>query len=227
MTAERKGRETMTDQATAGAADRAHSHLRAEIMQGRIAPGTMLSENDLAATLAMSRTPVRSALARLQDEGWVTIYPKRGALVRELTETEVRETADVRHALESAGIQRGTNDRRQFLAEQLAANVNEQSEALAGGDFAAFAVLAMRFHRTFVEMSGNSVMLSMYDRLQGRQYLSIVRSAKRITGDPQRVLAEHRTLLDDARRGDWAAFATHLKDHQARSHGLESGLPAG
>jgi len=186
----------------------------------------MLSENDLASTLSMSRTPVRAALTRLQDEGWVTIYPQRGALVRELSEQEVRESADVRHALESAGIQRSDPLRRGHLADQLAENVDEQERALRRGDFAAFTVLAMRFHRSFVEMSGNRVMLSVYDRLQDQQQLSIVRSSDRITGEPDQVLAEHRTLLDDARRGDWSAFATHLHDHQARSHGLETGLSA-
>ena len=58
----------------------------------------MLSESALAASLSMSRTPVRAALGRLQDEGFVTIYPQRGALVRELTADEVRESAQVRHA---------------------------------------------------------------------------------------------------------------------------------
>lgn len=214
-----------TDRQGAPAADRAHSHLRQQIMRGELAPGTMLSENDLAATLSMSRTPVRAALSRLQDEGWVTIYPKRGALVRELTETEVREFAAVRHALESAGIQRSTEARRALLADVLADNVRDQQEALTSGDFPHFATLAMRFHRAFVEMSGNTTMLAIYDRLQDRQYLSIMRSASRISEDPGRVLDEHRTLLEDARKGAWPAFAAHLEEHQSRSHGLESGLP--
>lgn len=213
-----------SQQAPGRAADRAHAYLRDEILQGRLAPGTMLSENDLATALSMSRTPVRAALTRLQDEGWVTIYPQRGALVRELSEQEVRESADVRHALESAGIQRSDPTRRHQLADQLAENVDQQQDALERGDFSTFTTLAMRFHRSFVEMSGNSVMLGVYDRLQDRQYLSIVRSSQRITDEPAQILHEHRTLLEDARRGDWTAFATHLNDHQARSHGLETGL---
>jgi DNA-binding GntR family transcriptional regulator len=206
------------------AADRAHAYIRDEILHGRLAPATMLSENELAATLSMSRTPVRAALTRLQDEGWVTIYPQRGALVRELSEQEVREAADVRHALESAGIQRSDPARRRQLADQLAQNLDEQQRALERDDFPAFATLAMRFHRAFVEMSGNSVMLSVYDKLQDLQHLSIIRSSQRITDEPTQVLAEHRTLLADARAGDWTAFATHLGDHQSRSHGLETGL---
>ena len=52
------------------AAERAHAHIRDAIVGGGLEPGTMLSENALAGELSMSRTPVRAALARLQEEGW-------------------------------------------------------------------------------------------------------------------------------------------------------------
>jgi DNA-binding GntR family transcriptional regulator len=211
-------------QGRGSAATRAHEWIRAAIVRGDLAPGRMLSENELAADLEMSRTPVRSALARLQDEGWVTIYPQRGALVRELSDAEVREAAEVRHALESAGIQRSDPTRRDGLVDRLAGNLEEQEAALADGDFPRFTTLASDFHRAFVEMAGNAVMLEVYDRLRDRQLLTMVRSAPRISAAAEQVVAEHRTLLADARRGDWTAFATHLEDHQARNHGPETGV---
>jgi DNA-binding GntR family transcriptional regulator len=215
---------SMSKPARSRAADRAYAQVRADILTGEHAPGAMLSENDLAAALSMSRTPVRAALTRLQDEGLVAIYPQRGALVRELTEREVHESARVRQALESAGIHRSDPALRERLARQLADNVAAQEAALGAGDFAAFTTLAMAFHRAFVEMSGNEVMLEVYDRLADRQRLSIARSSQRITDQPAHVLHEHRILLEDARRGDWTSFAAHLDDHQSRAHGLETGL---
>lgn len=208
------------------AADRAYAQVREDILDGRHPPGSMLSENDLAASLSMSRTPVRAALTRLQDEGWLTIYPQRGALVRPLTDREVQEAADVRHALESAGIHRSDPRLREELAPQLAANVEQQEVALAEKNFRLFTRLAMAFHRSFVEMAGNEVMLETYDRLADRQRLSIARSSQRISDDPAQILAEHRRLLEDARRGDWTSFAAHLDAHQVRSHALETGLSA-
>lgn len=205
------------------AADRAHTHLREEILQGRITPGTMLSESELAGRLSMSRTPVRAALTRLQDEGWVTIYPQRGALVREVGEQEVWDAAAVRHALESAGVRRGVPSLRDALSGELAENLEAQRVALSDNDFASFMSLTMRFHRGFVELAGNAVMLSVYDRLQDKQAAAIARSSGTITGDIDQVIAEHRRLLDDALRGDWVTFARHLDDHQTRNHGLESG----
>lgn len=194
-------------------------------MDGTYPPGAMLSENEVAAALSMSRTPVRAALVRLQDEGWVRIYAQRGALVRELTPTEIRESAEVRHALESAGVRRAGPREREQLAEDLAAQLDEQEQALRDGDFPTFTTLAMRFHRSFVELGGNATMLALYDRLQDRQQLSIIHSVGRISDDPRQVIAEHRALLVDAEAGDWAAFASHLDEHQSRSHALENGSP--
>jgi DNA-binding GntR family transcriptional regulator len=205
------------------AAERAHSRIREAIMNGEFPPGTMLSENELASMLSMSRTPIRAALTRLQDEGWVTIYAQRGALVRELTADEVRESAEVRNALESAGVRHATAAWRAELADRLAENLANQEQTLRAGDVDAFAILALKFHRAFAEAARNSIMLALYDRLRDRQYLSIIGSAGRITEDPEQVIAEHRALLDYASRGDWVGFATALDEHQSRSHGLQRG----
>lgn len=205
------------------AAERAYAHIRDAIMRGELAAGTMLSENELAAALSMSRTPVRAALVRLQHEGWVRIYARRGALVRGLSHEEVRQYAQVRHALETEGVHRATEPARRGLSEQLLGNLEQQERALSAGDFAAFAPLALRFHRAFVELAANQLMLDLYDRLQDRQQLSINQSAGRITGEVELVLSEHRSLLDAARDGDWVGFGSRLTEHQDRSHGSEDG----
>jgi DNA-binding GntR family transcriptional regulator len=211
----------MTNGMSANAASRAYVDVRAAIMRGEYAPGSMLSESTLATSMSMSRTPVRAALLRLQDEGFVTIYPKRGALVRELTLDEIRESAQVRHALESAGVQLADADARRALGRRLSENLDKQNQVLAQDDFPAFAELAMQFHRAFVELTQNTIMLSFYDRLQDRQYLSISRKALVVSSDPERVLAEHRSLLSAAEAGDWVSFATHLRAHQSHGHELE------
>lgn len=209
----------MSNEAAINAAGRAYDDIRAAIIGGEFVPGSMLSESTLATSLSMSRTPVRAALGRLQEEGFVTIYPKRGALVRELGVDEVRESAQVRHAFELAGVQLADADARELLGHRLAANLRQQQRALGKADFPGFATLAMQFHRSFVELAGNSVMLSIYDRLHDRQYASILRSPI-VNRDPDRVMAEHRSLLETAKAGDWVAFSAGLRAHQAHSHDL-------
>ena len=63
------------------AAQHAYAHIKERLLDGRFAGGTLLSENDLAQRLGVSRTPVRHAFALLQAEGLLELYPKRGALV--------------------------------------------------------------------------------------------------------------------------------------------------
>src|SRR5699024_4307965 len=100
----RRRERSMTQvQPAPSAAERAYSVLRTRILDGEAPPGTMLGESPLAAELGMIRTPVRAALSRLQDEGWIAIYPKRGALVRGLGQRAVAELAQMRVLLETAG----------------------------------------------------------------------------------------------------------------------------
>lgn len=210
------------DRTAPTAADRARSAIKDGIIKATYPPGSMLSENELAADLQMSRTPVRTALARLQDEGWVTIYPKRGALVRDFTAEEMRESADFLHALETAGIQRADRARRQATAQRQETNLTAQLSALESGDYAEFSQLAIEFHRAFVEAAGNSIMLAAYDRLRERQNTVIAKSGDRLAAAPAEVVAEHRELMELARDGKWEGFSDALHDHRSPIHVTDS-----
>lgn len=199
---------------------RAYDRIRHDIIGGRLETGAMLSESDLAAELGVSRTPVRAALGRLQDEGWVVIYPQRGALVRGLSPEEVREAAEVRHAMETAGVRRCDPEQASTVFEALTADVDAQRAALAEGDYAGFNERSRAFHRAFVELAENATLLALYDRVADRQSLSIAQSARGIVEDPDTVIAEHRDLLARARERDWIGFAGALDAHQSSHHGV-------
>lgn len=201
------------------AADRAHAHIRDAIVGGAFAPGAMLSENALAAELGLSRTPIRAALARLQDEGWVRIYAQRGAQVQGLTPREIRESAQLRLALESAGVFHSTETGRAALAAWAEGNLAEQERALRAGDYAAFAESAMDFHTAFVDLAGNAVMSATYARLRDRQRFSLTHHEGTISGDPDHVIADHRAVMAAAVAGDWIRFSELLDAHQRDSYG--------
>lgn len=203
-----------------GATRRAYQQIRHAIIAGELAPGSMLSEGELAASLGMSRTPVRTALGRLQEDGWVRIYPQRGALVRELTATEIRESAQVRHALETAGVRRAVPALLDELRPQAERSLEDQTAALADGDFARFNQGSQVFHRLFVQLAGNATMLAMYDRLQERQLQAVARNVQAITENQRVVMAEHRQLFQDAWQGDWIAFAAALDAHHSNHPSL-------
>lgn len=199
---------------TPSAAQRALQEIRQAIASGEIAPGSMLSEHDLAARVGVSRTPVRTALVRLQDEGWVTIYPQRGALVRQIGPEESRHVMQARHAVEYASVRSLPEPERRALAATLTALVDDQAEQLARADLARFVEVDVEFHRSFVVAGGNPVLLDFYDKLRARQVLL---TARRAASGPnaERILRDHRQLAELVERGDIETLDGALRDHLA------------
>lgn len=200
------------------AAERAYRDLRDAILEGEFAAGEMLGESGLADRLGMSRTPVRAALVRLQDEQWVTIYPKRGALVKGLSERDIAEVADARYVLEAAAVQRATPGMIERLVPRLEESLQAQAHALAAQDLRAFIDATTGFHRMFVEVGGNDVLLEMSDRLADRRRYMLFRQGERLIERREGMLAEHRELIDALREQDVVRFAEALRGHLRDTH---------
>lgn len=201
------------------AVERAYSAILDGILDGRHAPGAMLAEASLAAEIGVSRTPVRTALARLQDDGWITVYPKRGALVRGLSERAVADLADARLILESTAVQRADAANRQALATRLEEHIDVQRETLARRDVRAFIESTIVFHRSFVEVGRNTVMLELNDRLADRQRFLLFSHGDTLLARCADIIAEHETLVRQLRDGDAAAFAESLRRHLGETYG--------
>ncbi|MGN8026042.1 GntR family transcriptional regulator [Microbacterium sp. 22242] len=203
------------------AAERAYRAIRDGILEGTYRPGDMLGEAALAGTLGVSRTPVRAALGRLQDEGWIVIYPKRGALVQGLSARQAAEHADARLVLETTSVGRADPDRRSEFADLLDASIAEQVAAFEAGDVRRFIDLTLAFHRGFVEAGGNAVLLELYDRLADRHRHLLFAGGDRLLTRCAEIIDEHRTLTARLRDGETDAFAAALSGHIS-----ETGQPA-
>lgn len=200
------------------AADRAHRTIRERIIDGTYPPGMMLSENELAQQLGVSRTPVRAALARLQDDDWITVYPKRGALVRTLDAHSVTEIAETRLVMEAAGVEHATVADRIALAQQLERVVALQQEALQCADVATFVDLAVQFHRAFVEVGHNAYLLALCERTSDRQRQLLFQQRDSLCKHEDVIIREHRELIDLLRQEDTAQFGDALRRHLSLEH---------
>jgi len=198
---------------TESAATRAYTHIRDGIIEGRYETGTMLGEAGLAAELSVSRTPIRAALVRLQEEQWITIYPRRGALVRGLSERELTDLADARYVLESAAIQRADAPQITRLAGRLTEQIAEQQAAFEAEDIARFVELTTAFHRSFVEVGGNGVLLELSDRLADRQRYMLFKIGPTLLQRCESILEEHRQLVAALGDVDSARFSATLRGH--------------
>src|SRR5437867_830283 len=84
-----------------GLNQQAYEEIRRRILEGEFQPSSPLSEHQLAATLQLSRTPVREAIKRLEKEGLVRSIPNRGTFIAELSAHDILEIYQIRERLES------------------------------------------------------------------------------------------------------------------------------
>jgi DNA-binding GntR family transcriptional regulator len=147
------------------ATQRVYDAVYADLLEGRLNPGSRLREVELAARFEVSRTVVRQALQRLAQDGLVALQHNRGAQVVAPSRELATHVFDARRAVE-CDIARRLGGR--IGAAELAGLhtlVSQEAEADARGDRPAAIRLSGQFHRTLARLSGNPVFLRVVDEL--------------------------------------------------------------
>ncbi|MGE7391314.1 GntR family transcriptional regulator [Streptomyces sp. NPDC004126] len=193
------------------AAARAYLHLRQQVLDGSRPPGQLLSEGEVAAELDVSRTPVREAFLRLQAEGFLRLYPKRGAQVVPVPLSAGRDILQARMLLELFAFDsvagRGNEAVRALGAELTAVTEQHQAAAERGETLQGEA-----FHTALVAAGGNTVVAGLYTPLWDQQ----LRLAASAISDPARAAedaAEHHAIAHALTSGDGAAARILLSEH--------------
>src|SRR3954453_19326632 len=114
------------------ATSRAYDHVKRAILDRAYPGGALLSEGEIATAVGVSRTPVREALLRLETEGLVRLYPKRGALVLPVSPQEVSDVLETRELVETFTAGRAALG--PALAEELQGLLTAMREHSATGD---------------------------------------------------------------------------------------------
>ncbi|TFC07050.1 GntR family transcriptional regulator [Cryobacterium adonitolivorans] len=209
---------------TAGssAVERAYAHVADAIISGELAASTLITEGDVAASLALSRTPVREAFLALESAGLLRLFPKKGAVVTAVDDTETTELLQVRILLETKAVQllgeRPTHI--DAVDAELRVLIQKQTDAASAGDLLAYARADHRFHSRVVDETHNSVIDEIYSRLGPRLERLVHRVAARDPDSIDRLIAEHRLLADHLRVGDTAAYDQALRAHLESGHRL-------
>jgi DNA-binding GntR family transcriptional regulator len=169
----------------------AYQAILTEIEHGRIAPGSRLTEAELAERLSISRTPVREALKRLEAQGLATHEPGRGMVVSLLDHDQLRELYDMREVLEGAAARHAAanaSDAEIALIGEMAEN-----EARLRGTAAAHAAANANFHRQIFRASRNRYLAQHL----GQMRVSLTLLPHTTLAEPGRrkqAAAEHRAI---------------------------------
>ncbi|QRY62775.1 GntR family transcriptional regulator [Gordonia sp. PDNC005] len=208
---------------TYSAADRVYTDVKELILTGGLAGGELISEGEIAERCSVSRTPVREAFLRLSAEGWMRLYPKRGALIVPIGDREARDVLDARIAIESHAarsvVARPTELAQ--LSERLRENLAQHSD-VSRSDTAEFARLDAEFHQLIVAAGGNAILSDVYVSLGERH--------RRMTASRLQAVADVAdTILDDHARlaeaiTDPESFTELLITHLSTVHDLPGGL---
>jgi DNA-binding GntR family transcriptional regulator len=146
----------------------AREQIRGRILDGTLKPGERLVEDRLSAELGVSRVPVREALRDLSAEGLVTLLPRRGATVVEVTPESVAELVEVRALLEGLNAKLAAQRHDPEIVEQLKDTLARGNQAAKTGTAEELAHLNAEFHERLAVASRNTVLSEVMRGLRER-----------------------------------------------------------
>jgi DNA-binding GntR family transcriptional regulator len=193
--------------------DRAYADIKRLILNGTVGPGEFLSERQLAARLQMSKTPIKSALERLEAEGFIGVSPQQGIVVHDLSLEEIADQFEIREILEPYVVRQLAGRLTPLQVERMSANLLEQEASIQGGDVQQNVRLDADFHLLWCEFLGNSEILATMQRLRDRIHRVVSRVSTR---NPRRMSDggdEHRQIAEAVLAGDGDLAAERMRHH--------------
>ena len=204
---------------------RAQLQLRELILSGELAGGARIAELSMVEKLGVSRTPVRAALSRLEQEGLLEALPSGGYAVKSFSERDIADAIELRGTLEGllvrTAAERGVSavvlaDARACLAE---IDVTLSKSALNDKSFKAYVDLNERFHALLCEMAGSPVIAAQLERVVGLPFASasafVVEQAHSPQARDMLIVAQdqHWQVLDAIERGEGARAEAIMREH--------------
>ncbi len=198
------------------ARDFAFRTLRENIISLELKPGTQISENEIAAELALSRTPVREAIIDLSKASIIEIFPQKGSYVTLIDQKMVEESRFVRDVLDKAVIQLACGGCSREALNEMDENVLLQQFYLEKGDGSRLLTLDNQFHRLIYIAADMETTYQMRSSMM--LHFDRVRSLSLSTVKDTKIVQDHCEMLDAIKAGDRekavALVDKHLKRYE-------------
>lgn len=199
-------------------AEAAYITIKSRILDSDLAPGSHVLEQALAQEMGMSRTPVREALVRLQQEGLLQIVPRHGVRISTLSPSDMRDIYQVLVSLEPTAIELLTMlrpSREELGTLFTACDKMEQALACNPPDLRAWAAADELFHMDLVARCGNrrlaAMVMTVWEQAhRARMFTLFLRTV------PRRSTAEHRAVVEAILDGDPRHARTLYEAHRRR-----------
>jgi len=175
--------------------------IRDAILKGNLKPGEKVAEPELAERFGISRTPIREAFRQLESEGYLTVIPRKGAVVAALSQRDVQEFYAIKSILEgyAASLAAGNLTDKEI---QRLETVNNKLRSLAEeGDVRSFYRVHNEFHEIFLKAADNSKLYELIHQL-GMKFNRLRMASLSVNGRMEISVEEHDKLLDAFRHKD-------------------------
>ena len=203
------------DGARLPASERAYRILKRLILENEITAGSQMLELEAAARLGMSRTPIREAMVRLDQEGMVELRPRHGMRVLPISPDVLAEIYDILTALEGAAAEAAA--RKGASPEQLASlqqAVDDMEAALAADDLRRWSVADASFHRQLVALAGNRRLAALVEQVSDQAHRARM-TTLRLRPRPVSSNRDHAALVQAIRDRD-ARLAREIHEQHRR-----------
>ncbi|MCF8565603.1 GntR family transcriptional regulator [Alicyclobacillus tolerans] len=185
--------------------------LKSVILDGTLPPGQMLSENRLAESFSVSRTPIREAIRMLENDGLVTMLPGRKMIVSIPTTEDIREIHEIRSIIESSAVLKIKADNHELL-EKLDHYVTNGKKLLTENNKAELTRNNTAFHMGIISVLRNrrveQIMDSLHDAIARLRTYGLMEQEWATTSEE-----EHALIVESLKKGDQKQAAYILQLH--------------
>lgn len=186
--------------------------LRSAILTGELKPGERLMEIHLAQKLGVSRTPIREAIHKLELEGLVTLLPRRGAEVSQITEKSMQDVLEIRSTLDALCVELACERITEQELESLKLACEEFARAVQKKDLQMIAHKDVALHDIIVQATGNARLVQMVNNLSEQMYRYRFEYIKDETKHAS-LVEEHQKIYEAIVAKNKEAAAEGAKEH--------------
>ena len=186
--------------------------LRQAILTGELKPGERLMEIHLANRLGVSRTPIREAIRKLELEGLVTMIPRRGAEVAQITEKSMKDVLEVRRTLDALSAELACERISKEEEDALLKACQDFEEAVKTKDAIIIAKADVALHDIIAAATGNQRLIQLINNLAEQMYRYRFEYIKD-TSQHEQIIKEHRIIYESIVNKDKEAASNMAKTH--------------
>ncbi|MCI8543791.1 GntR family transcriptional regulator [Acetatifactor aquisgranensis] len=186
--------------------------LRQAILTGELKPGERLMELHLADRLGVSRTPVREAIRRLELEGLVTMIPRRGAEVAQITEKGMSDVLEVRRTLDALCAELACDRITEESLARLQKACGHFEQCVATKNAKKIAQADVALHDIIVQATGNQRLIQMVNNLSEQMYRYRFEYIKD-SSQHETLVKEHKIIYESIVNKDRDTAAAAAKLH--------------